>query len=221
MTNPVLPFQDLTKTTLLCCTSLAINGTSTLHSLCSTFISSVDCPADVGVVMSAHVGINNAGVGRSCLAWQLHLPVEQGIGDQVKSTNLFLTEWGPVTTARSPPTPYPRAEVTRDGGRSSSISVEGAQEEINGGRVKTRDQWADLLWSLRDKEDHLPTKIYRTVDFQHCFLNKRIIDPSLTFLENRPKLPSLRTCFLITWDFGMRKFSRKYLFSQKFSRKYV
>jgi hypothetical protein len=52
-----LPFQDLTKTTSFHCTSLEIKGTSTLHSLCSTFISTADCLADVGLVMSEQLGL--------------------------------------------------------------------------------------------------------------------------------------------------------------------
>jgi hypothetical protein len=41
------------RSTSLRCTSLEIKGTSTLHSLCSTFTSTVDCTEDVGVVLSA------------------------------------------------------------------------------------------------------------------------------------------------------------------------
>jgi hypothetical protein len=43
--------------TSLRCTSLEIKGTSTLHSLCSTFISTVDCLEDVGLVISEQWGL--------------------------------------------------------------------------------------------------------------------------------------------------------------------
>ncbi len=42
-----------------------------------SFISTVDCPADVCLVLLSQVGSNRAGTGCSCLAWQLHPPVPE------------------------------------------------------------------------------------------------------------------------------------------------